>query len=47
MSTIYNIHCDESAHLEHDRQGVMVLGAVWCRYCQLADEACGRAILAA
>lgn len=30
MSTTYNIYCDESSHLEHDRQGVMVLGAVWC-----------------
>ena len=30
MSTIYNIYCDESCHLENDRQPVMVLGAVWC-----------------
>ena len=30
MGTIYNIYCDESCHLEHDRQNVMVLGAVWC-----------------
>lgn len=30
MSAIYNIYCDESCHLEHDRQSVMVLGAVWC-----------------
>ena len=30
MATVYNIYCDESCHLEHDRQGVMVLGAVWC-----------------
>ena len=30
MSLIYNIYCDESCHLEHDRQPVMVLGAVWC-----------------
>lgn len=29
MSTLYNIYCDESCHLEHDRQPVMVLGAVW------------------
>jgi hypothetical protein len=29
LSTI-NIYCDESCHLEHDRQDVMVLGAVWC-----------------
>ena len=30
MGTIYNIYCDESCHLEYDRQNVMVLGAVWC-----------------
>jgi Protein of unknown function (DUF3800) len=30
MSAIYNIYCDESCHLEHDGQSVMVLGAVWC-----------------
>ena len=30
MSEIYNVYCDESCHLEHDRQPVMVLGAVWC-----------------
>lgn len=26
----YNVYCDESCHLENDRQKVMVLGAVWC-----------------
>jgi len=30
MSELYNIYCDESCHLENDRQVVMVLGAVWC-----------------
>jgi len=30
MTTIYNIYCDESCHLEHDYQPLMVLGAVWC-----------------
>lgn len=30
MAEIYNIYCDESCHLENDRQQVMVLGAVWC-----------------
>jgi len=30
MSLIYNVYCDESCHLEHDQQPVMVLGAVWC-----------------
>ncbi len=27
---IYNIYCDESCHLENDRQPIMALGAVWC-----------------
>ena len=30
MAEIYNIYCDESCHLENDRQQVMILGAVWC-----------------
>lgn len=30
MSDSYNIYCDESCHLEHDRQKAMVLGALWC-----------------
>jgi hypothetical protein len=30
MTQTYNIYCDESCHLEHDQQQVMVLGAVWC-----------------
>lgn len=30
MSETYNIYCDESCHLEHDHQPIMVLGAVWC-----------------
>lgn len=30
MGTTYNVYCDESCHLEHDHQQVMVLGAVWC-----------------
>lgn len=30
MSQIFNIYCDESCHLEHDRHKIMVLGAVWC-----------------
>ena len=30
MSQTFNIYCDESCHLEHDHQNVMVLGAVWC-----------------
>ena len=30
MSQVFNIYCDESCHLEKDRQPAMVLGAVWC-----------------
>ena len=30
MAEIYNVYCDESCHLEHDNQQVMVLGAIWC-----------------
>ena len=30
MSETYNIYCDESCHLENDKQKAMVLGAVWC-----------------
>jgi len=25
-----NVYCDESCHLEHDGQSVMLLGAIWC-----------------
>ena len=32
MPQIINIYCDESSHLENDKQKVMVLGAVWCPY---------------
>jgi hypothetical protein len=28
--TEYNIYCDESCHLEHDRQPIMVIGGMWC-----------------
>jgi hypothetical protein len=30
MSKIINIYCDESCHLEHDHQPIMLFGAVWC-----------------
>lgn len=30
MSQIYNIYCDESCHLENDKQKAMVLGGIWC-----------------
>lgn len=26
----FNVYCDESCHLEHDRFKAMSLGAVWC-----------------
>lgn len=29
-TTEYSVYCDESCHLQHDQQRVMVLGAVWC-----------------
>lgn len=32
MSQTINIYCDESCHLENDKQRVMVLGAVWCPF---------------
>ncbi|MCX5991111.1 MAG: DUF3800 domain-containing protein [Chloroflexi bacterium] len=30
MDRVYNVYCDESCHLENDRQTVMILGALWC-----------------
>lgn len=30
MSQVFNIYCDESCHLEGDREKVMILGALWC-----------------
>jgi hypothetical protein len=30
MDTTYNIYCDESCQLEHDRIPIMLLGSVWC-----------------
>ncbi|MFH1085896.1 MAG: DUF3800 domain-containing protein [Chloroflexota bacterium] len=30
MTLAYSVYCDESCHLERDRQPAMVLGAVWC-----------------
>ena len=31
MPEVFNLYCDESCHLENDRQPVMVLGTLWCR----------------
>jgi len=39
MSSLINIYCDESCHLEHDRQPLMVLGAVWCPTDKAAEMA--------
>lgn len=39
MADIFNIYCDESCHLEHDHQRVMVLGAVWCPLARVAELA--------
>lgn len=30
MAQVINVYCDESCHLQNDRQKVMVMGAVWC-----------------
>jgi len=30
MAKVINIYCDESCHLEHDRQPIMLFGAIWC-----------------
>lgn len=30
MGQIFNIYCDESCHLEKDRQPIMAFGAIWC-----------------
>jgi hypothetical protein len=30
MSKSINIYCDESCHLEHDHQPIMLFGVVWC-----------------
>jgi len=32
MAQVFNIYCDESCHLQHDRQTVMVLGAIRCPF---------------
>ena len=31
MREIINIYCDESCHLENDKEKVMALGAVYCQ----------------
>jgi hypothetical protein len=39
MPETYNIYCDESCHLEHDRLRVMVLGALSCPTHEARDVA--------
>ena len=33
----YNIYCDESCHLEHDKSNSMSLGAIYCRKDKLKE----------
>ncbi|NOT01749.1 MAG: DUF3800 domain-containing protein, partial [Phycisphaerales bacterium] len=37
MAELFNIYCDESCHLIHDRSPVMVLGCVWCPRDRVAE----------
>lgn len=30
MTDTFNVYCDESCHLENDKQKAMLLGAIWC-----------------
>ncbi len=39
MPDLFNVYCDESCHMEHDQQKVMVLGAVWCPASLVPDVA--------
>ena len=32
MSEVFNIYCDESCHLEHDRIPIMLIGGIWCPF---------------
>ena len=37
MSELFNIYCDESCHLQNDKQKAMVLGALWCPESKVAQ----------
>ncbi len=39
MGTLTNIYCDESCHLEHDGQPLMVLGAIFCEAAKTREVA--------
>ena len=30
MSELYNVYCDESCHIQHDGNDIMVIGGVFC-----------------
>ncbi len=38
MSEIFNMYCDESRHVEHDRQKAMVLGTASWVYKRRSDK---------
>jgi len=33
----YNIYCDESCHLEHDKKPIMLIGGIWCPKKEVKD----------
>lgn len=39
VTSSFNVYCDESCHLEHDRQSAMAVGAVWCSSLKAAGHA--------
>lgn len=39
MPELIDVYCDESCHLENDRQQAMVLGAVWCPHSETKNIA--------
>ena len=41
MTELFNVCCNESCHLEHDRQKVMVLGATRCSLEKASASAVG------
>ena len=39
MPPVFNIYCNETGHLEHDRQKAVVLGAIWCPFEKASETA--------
>lgn len=37
MNNTYNIYCDESCHLQQDKQRFMLLGGIWCPESKITD----------